>query len=284
MKKTAILLISCPDRKGIVATVADFLYKHKANILDAQEHQDSESNLFFLRVEWDLKDFTLNREEFRKLFTPLASQFFMNWKVIYSTEKTKIAIFVSKEEHCLADLLYRHKSDEFYCEISLIISNHSKAKELTSFYKIPFFELPIDKENKAKQEQQILKLLKENKINLIVLARYMQILSPDFIEKFIFPIINIHHSFLPSFLGAKPYHQAYEKGVKIIGATAHYVTAELDQGPIIEQDVLRISHRDSIKELTQKGKDVEKLVLSRAVKWHTENRILTYLNKTVVFN
>lgn len=284
MKNTATLLISCPDRKGIVATVADFLYKHNANILHADEHQDSEKNLFFLRTEWNLKDFDLKKQEFIDQFTSIAQQFTMDWKVFYSDIKPKIAIFVSQEEHCLADLLYRYKSNEFSCEITLIISNHSNAKPLADFYDIPFFEIAVTKTNKQAAEQQMLTLLKKNAVDLAVLARYMQILSNQFIQEFGKPIINIHHSFLPAFIGGKPYHQAHERGVKIIGATAHYVTADLDQGPIIEQDILRVSHRDSVEDLVQNGKDIEKIVLSRAVKWHTENRVLMYGNKTVVFD
>lgn len=282
MKNTATLLISCPDRKGIVAAVANFLYKHNANILHADEHQDSELSLFFLRVEWEMDDFALNKEEFNKLFSPLAQDFNMDWKVSYSVNRQKSAIFVSKEDHCLIELLYKYKSKQLDCEISLIISNHPDSKALSEFYGIPFHE--IVSEDKSKAEKEILSLLKANSIDLVILARYMQILSENFIKEFGNPIINIHHSFLPAFIGSKPYHQAYEKGVKIIGATSHYVTKELDQGPIIEQDVLRISHRDEVFDLVQKGKDIEKVVLSRAVKWHLENKILVYSNKTVIFD
>lgn len=284
MENTATLLVSCPDRKGIVAAVADFLYRHNANILHADEHQDSEKNLFFLRTEWDLTDFALNKKEFEKLFSPLAQKFQMDWKVIYADNKPKIAIFVSQEEHCLVDLLFRYKSNELNCSIALILSNHSNAKPLADFYGVPFYKIEVNKENKPDTEQEILVLIKENNVDLIVLARYMQILSGRFINQFGKPIINIHHSFLPAFIGAKPYHQAHERGVKIIGATAHYVTADLDQGPIIEQDTFRVSHRDTVEDLIQKGKDIEKIVLSRAVKYHIENRVLTYGSKTVVFD
>lgn len=284
MKNTATLLVSCPDRKGIVATVADFLYTHNANILHADEHQDSEKNLFFLRTEWDLTGFALNKKEFEKLFSPLAQKFQMDWKVIYADNKPKIAIFVSLEEHCLVDLLFRYKSNELNCDIVLIVSNHPNAKPLADFYGVPFYKIEVNKENKQDTEKKLLLLLKENNVDLIVLARYMQILSKQFINEFGKPIINIHHSFLPAFIGAKPYHQAFERGVKIIGATAHFVTADLDQGPIIEQDTFRVSHRDSVEDLIQKGKDIEKIVLSRAVKYHIENRVLTYGNKTVVFD
>lgn len=284
MKNTATLLINCPDRKGIVAAVAEFLYKHNANILDADEHQDSEKNSFFLRTQWDLADFALDKGKFETLFSPIADEFQMKWKVAYSGDKPKIAIFVSREEHCLSDLLYRYKSNELHCDISLIVSNHPNARALAGYHGIPFHEIEMNKVNLIDAEQRMLSLLKKNNVDLVVLARYMRILSGNFIKTFGNPIINIHHSFLPAFIGAKPYHQAYERGVKVIGATAHYVTADLDQGPIIEQDVLRVSHRDSVEDLAQKGKDIEKIVLSRAVKWHIENRVLTYGNKTVVFD
>ncbi len=283
MKNTATLLISCPDAKGIVANVANFLYEHNANILHADEHQDNEKKLFFLRTEWDLTDFSISRKDFEKLFGPVAKKFKMEWKVKYSADKLNTAIFLSKEDHCLADLLYRYKNNEIQSDIKLIVSNYPNAKEISKFYNIPFYEISSTK-NKVDDEQKILSLLSKNNIELVILARYMKILSSEFIQEFGNPIINIHHSFLPSFVGTKPYHQAYDRGVKIIGATAHYVTAELDQGPIIDQDILRISHRDSIDDLVQKGKDIEKIVLCRAVKSHTENRILTYANKTVVFD
>lgn len=258
MKDTAVLLINCPDRKGIVAGVANFLYQHSANILHADEHQDSELNLFFLRVEWDISDFDLDRETFSSLFGKLAGEFKMTWEISYSKDITRVALFVSKEDHCLADLLYRYKSGELSCKISFIISNHDKAKSLADFYKIPYHYIPYI-QKKETVERHVINLLKKDNTNLVVLARYMQILSKNFIEEFDKPIINIHHSFLPSFAGAKPYHQAFSRGVKIIGATSHYVTQDLDQGPIIEQDVLKISHRDSIEDLIIKGKDIEKL-------------------------
>lgn len=282
MENRAVLLMSCPDRKGIVATVADFLYKNNGNILHADEHIDGEFNLFFLRVEWDLTGFKLNKSDFKKLFGEIAKEFQMTWDVAYSSNRPKVAILVSKEDHCLADLLYRHKNLELNCDISLVISNHKEAKDITKFYGIPFYEISTLKKGEA--EKKILKLLKENDIDLVILARYMQILSADFIKLLAKPIINIHHSFLPSFVGAKPYNQAHQKGVKIIGASSHYVTADLDQGPIIEQDVLRVSHKDSVRDLAQKGRDIERIVLSRAVKWHVENKVLVYLNKTVVFD
>lgn len=279
---SAVLLISCPDQKGIVAAVSDFIFQNKGNILHADEHLDSELGLFLMRVEWTLDNFLLSAAKFKKNFSKVAKNFQMDWKVIYSGEKSKVAIMVSKDLHCLADLLYRQKAGELNCEISLIISNHKDAQELAEFYNIPFRHLNY--EDKDKAEAQVLGLLKKNSIDLVILARFMQILSPEFVESYPKRIINIHHSFLPAFIGAKPYHQAYKRGVKLIGATAHYVTSDLDQGPIIEQDIMRISHRDNVLDLVQKGKDLEKIILSRAVKWHLENRILSYSNKTVVFN
>lgn len=279
----AVLLINCPDRMGIVAEVAQFLYKHNANILHADEHQDTERGIFFLRTEWELADFTLNEKAFIETFSPLAQKFNMEWDIFYTRKKKKVAIFVSREDHCLEDLLYRYKSGELDCEIAFILSNHETAKPLAKFYNIPFQYIPNTTE-KGKTEKKILTLLKKNNVDLIVLARYMQILSPDFLKTFTNPIINIHHSFLPAFIGASPYKQAHQRGVKIIGATSHYVTEILDNGPIIEQDVLRVSHRDSVKDLIQKGKDLERIVLSRAVQWHLENKILRYANKTVVFD
>jgi len=284
MKNSAVLLISCPDRKGIVAGVADFLYTHNANILHADEHQDSERSLFFLRIEWDLADFTLDSEQFQVSFSQLAEKFHMQWRVAYSTDLSKMAVFVSKEDHCLADLLYRYKSGELTCTIPLIISNHAFAKPIADFYQIPFYEIPVDNDNKERAEEQALRLLARYSVDVVVLARYMRILSANFINAFSQPIINIHHSSLPAFIGKQPYHQAYERGVKIIGATSHYVTPDLDQGPIIAQDMLHVSHRDSVEDLIQKGRDIEKIVLSRAVKWHIQNKILVYANKTVVFD
>lgn len=283
MKNTAILLLSCPDMKGIVATVSSFLYKHNANIVRSDEHQDGEEKLFFLRTEWNLDDFKLNKQKFNREFSKIAKDFNMNWRTAYSEEKQNVAICLSKEEHCLTDLLYRHQSGEINCAIKCIIGTNSNGKKIAEFYGIPFYEIEVNK-NKIKAEKHILALIKKYKVDLIVLARYMRILSPDFLQKFKNPIINIHHSFLPAFIGTKPYHQAYERGVKIIGATAHYVTAELDQGPIIEQDITRVSHKDNIAALIQKGRDIEKLVLSRAVKSHLENRVLIYGNKTIVFD
>ncbi|MEP7287634.1 MAG: formyltetrahydrofolate deformylase [Chloroflexota bacterium] len=283
MPNTAVLLIDCPDRKGLVAAIANFLYSHNANILHADQHQDSDLGLFLMRVEWDLTDFTLDMANFSEQFAPLANQFQMHWRVALSEVRAKVAIFVSQYDHCLADLLYRHKSGELSCDIPLIISNHAVAQPLAEFYGIPFHLIPVKTDNKAEAERQQLALLEQYPVDLIVLARYMQILSANFVNHFSQQIINVHHSFLPAFSGARPYHRAFERGVKLIGATSHYVTAELDEGPIIEQDVLRISHRDQLENLIEKGRDLEKAVLSRAVRWHIERRVLLYAKKTAIF-
>jgi formyltetrahydrofolate deformylase len=284
MKKTAILLISCPDQKGLVATIANFLYQHNANILHADQHQDSELNLFLMRVEWDLDGFELDIEEFDRHFSPIADKFQMTWKLAQSGHRPRLAIFVSRYDHCLADLLYRHQSGELACDIPLILSNHTDTQWLAEAYKIPFQHIPVEKDSKLEAEKDQLAILRHHHVDLIVLARYMQVLSADFIKHYPNRIINIHHSFLPAFHGAKPYHRAFERGVKLIGATSHYVTEILDDGPIIEQDVNRISHRDELDNLIQKGRDLEKMVLSRAVRWHIESRILLYANKTVIFD
>jgi formyltetrahydrofolate deformylase len=284
MKNTAILLIDCPDRKGLVAAIADFLYQHNANVLHADQHQDAQTNKFLMRVEWDLAEFDIETKDFARQFSPIAERLQMHWRLELSAARPKMAIFVSKQDHCLADLLYRHQSGEMECDIPLIISNHPDAQKLAEFYKIPFHFIPVEADKKAAAERKQLGLLEKHSVDFIVLARYMQILSPDFVRKFPNKIINVHHSFLPAFSGARPYHRAFERGVKLIGATSHYITETLDEGPIIEQDVVRISHRDQIDDLIQKGRDLEKLVLSRAVRWHIEHRILVYGQKTVVFD
>ncbi len=284
MKHSAVLLIDCPDQKGLVAAIANFLLAHDANILHADQHQDAEQGLFFMRVEWDLTNFSLELKNFPKAFDPIASKFKMRWRLQTTTNPAKIAIFVSKYDHCLADVLYRHKSGELACEISCIISNHSNAKPLAEFYRIPFKEIGVDAATKSTAEKQQLAILDTHQIDLVVLARYMQILSPAFVAKYPNRIINVHHSFLPAFSGARPYHQAHERGVKLIGATSHYVTEVLDDGPIIEQDVMRVSHRDQLEDLVSKGSDLEKSVLSRALRWHLDYRILVYGKKTVVFD
>jgi formyltetrahydrofolate deformylase len=285
LKNSAILLISCPDQKGLNAAVHEFIYRAGGNTLHADEHQDLERNLFLMRVEWDLVGFSMDIRDFAKHFQPVADRFGMTWRVALSTYRPKVAIFISRYDHCLADLLYRRHSGELACEIPLVISNHDDVRRWTDFYKIPLHVIPITKDNKSAAERQELDLLRPLGIDLIVLARYMQVLSSGFIRQF--PphhIINIHHSFLPAFVGGKPHHQAFERGVKLVGATSHYVTEVLDDGPIIEQDVVRISHRDTLEDLIQKGRDLEKVVLSRAVRWHIENRILLYGNKTVIFD
>jgi formyltetrahydrofolate deformylase len=281
---TAILLITCPDQKGLVATIGDFLYKHNANIIHADQHQDKESNLFLMRVEWSLTEFDLDVAAFDAQFAPIAARFQMAWQVVYAAKPLRMAIFVSQYDHCLADLLYRHHNHEFNCEIPLIISNHQIGQRLADFYNIPFFYLPVTGTTKPAVEQAQLALLRDHQIDLLILARYMQILSGDLVAHYPQRIINVHHSFLPAFSGARPYQRAFERGVKLIGATSHYVTAELDEGPIIEQDVTRVSHRDQVEDLVAKGRDLEKMVLSRAVRWHTDHRILVYNKKTVVFD
>jgi len=283
MKNSAILLISCPDRKGEVATIADFIYRHNGNILHADEHGDEESGLFLMRVEFDPRDFDIDLADFSRHFSPVAEAFGMTWRLAQSSHRQRMIIFVSKHDHCLVDLLYRHKSGELTCEIPLIISNHADNQAVADFYRIPYVVVPVTRENRKESEAQIHALIAEHTPEFMVLARYMQILSNDFVNRYPQRIINIHHSFLPAFVGARPYHQAFERGVKLIGATSHYVTEVLDDGPIIEQDVVRVSHRDTVEDLIRKGRDLEKVVLSRAVRWHVENRVLLYGNKTVVF-
>ena len=282
-KKSAVLLLSCPDRKGVVASIAGFVFQHGGNILHADEHSDVDSGIFLMRVEFDPAEFDIPLNDFAKHFSPMASEFNLQWRLAQSEYRPRMAILVSRYDHCLVDLLYRHQSGELACEIPCIVSNHEESQAIADFYRIPFFLVPIEKESKQAAEGQILALLERHHVELIVLARYMQILSEQFVNRYPQRIINIHHSFLPAFVGGKPYHQAFERGVKLIGATSHYVTEVLDDGPIIEQDVVRVSHRDSVEDLIQKGRDLEKVVLSRAVRWHVENRVLLYGNKTVVF-
>ena len=281
---TAILLISCPDQKGLVAAIAQFLYQHNANILHADQHQDAESGTFLMRVEWDLQPFDLPLEQFHTAFSPIAQRFNMHWRLAHATQRLRMAIFVSRYDHCLADLLYRYQAGELNCDIPIIISNHHDTQWLAQAYNIPFQYIPVHKDSKAEAEVEQLAILRHHHIDFIVLARYMQVLSADFIRHYPQRIINIHHSFLPAFHGAKPYHRAFERGVKLIGATSHYVTEILDDGPIIEQDVARISHRDNLEDLIRRGADLEKIVLSRAVRLHSEHRVLLYANKTVVFD
>lgn len=283
MKNSAILLVSCPDAKGEVATIADFVFRHGGNILHADEHADEESGLFLMRVEFDPKDFDFDLTDFATHFSPIAQTFNMQWQLAQSSLRPRMVIFVSKYDHCLVDLLYRQKSGELACDIPLIISNHPDNEEIAKFYGVPYEVVRVSKENKGHAESRVHQLIVDSKADFMVLARYMQILSNEFVNRYPQRIINIHHSFLPAFVGARPYHQAFERGVKLIGATSHYVTEVLDDGPIIEQDVVRVSHRDTVEDLIRKGRDLEKVVLSRAVRSHVENRVLVYGNKTVVF-
>ena len=283
MKPSSILLLSCPDQKGVVAAIAEFVFRHGGNILHADEHGDDESNLFLMRVEFDAAEFDIDFRDFTRHFSPVAEKFQMQWRLAHSNHRPRMVVMVSKYDHCLVDLLYRHRSGELRCEIPLIVSNHPDNQPIADFYRIPYVTVPVPKDDKIGAEAKILVLLKQQQPDFIVLARYMQILSNDFIAHFPQRIINTHHSFLPAFIGAKPYHQAFARGVKLIGATSHYVTEVLDDGPIIEQDVARVSHRDSIDDLLQKGRDLEKVVLARATRWHLENRVLLYGNKAVVF-
>ncbi|MBE8966207.1 formyltetrahydrofolate deformylase [Nostocales cyanobacterium LEGE 12452] len=279
---TATLLISCPDRRGLVAKFANFIYSNGGNIIHADQHTDFAAELFLTRIEWQLDGFNLPREFIAPAFNAIAQPLGAKWELRFSDTVPRIAIWVSRQDHCLFDLIWRQRAKEFVAEIPLIISNHSNLKVVAEQFNIDFQHIPINKDNKAEQEIQQLELLRQYKIDLVVLAKYMQIVSADFINQFP-QIINIHHSFLPAFIGANPYHRAFERGVKIIGATAHYATADLDAGPIIEQDVVRVTHRDEVDDLVRKGKDLERIVLARAVRSHLQNRVLVYGNRTVVF-
>ncbi|PLZ99990.1 formyltetrahydrofolate deformylase [Fischerella thermalis CCMEE 5268] len=279
---TAILLISCPDQQGLVAKFANFIYANGGNIIHADQHTDFAAELFLTRLEWQLTGFNLPREFIAPAFNAIAQPLNAKWELHFSDTVPRIAIWVSKQDHCLFDLIWRHRAKEFTAEIPLIISNHLQLQEVAKQFGIDYHHIPVNKDSKLEQEAKQLKLLREYKIDLVVLAKYMQILSADFISKFP-QIINIHHSFLPAFVGANPYQKAFERGVKIIGATAHYVTSDLDAGPIIEQDVVRVSHRDEVEDLIRKGKDLERIVLARAVRSHLQNRVLVYGNRTVVF-
>ena len=283
-KNTAILLIDAPDQKGLVARISTFLYEHGANILHADQHRDNENGLFFMRIEWDLAEFRHEEESFRAEFAALARELGLRWRVEYSRIAPRVAIFVSRYLHCLSDLLERRQAGELACDIALVVSNHGDAEGLACFHGVPFLHVPVALGAKEAAEARHLAALEAARVDTIVLARYMQVLSAAFVARYPGRIINVHHSFLPAFSGAKPYHAAYHRGVKLIGATSHYVTDVLDDGPIIEQEVTRISHRDQLEDLIQKGRDVERLVLSRAVRWHVERRILQYANRTVVFD
>jgi formyltetrahydrofolate deformylase len=267
-----------------VAAVSDFLYRHDGNIVHADQHTDHEEDVFLQRVEWQLAGFALGREAIAEAFRPIAERFDMAWTLRFSDEVPRVALLVSKLHHCMYDLLARWRLGQLHAEIPIVISNHADAAEIVGDFGIEFRHLPVGAETKAAQEQQMAELLAERNVDLVIMARYMQVLSDGFVRRYPNRIINIHHSFLPAFAGARPYHQAHERGVKIIGATAHYATPELDQGPIIDQDVARVSHRDSVDDLVRKGRDLEKTVLARAVDLHVRNRVLVYGNKTVVFD
>lgn len=282
---TAKLLLHCPDKPGILAEVTDFITVNKGNIIYLDQYVDHVENIFFMRIEWELKDFLVPQEKIEDYFRTLYGQKYeMDFRLYFSDVKPRMAIFVSKMSHCLFDMLARYTAGEWNVEISLIISNHPDLQHVAERFGIPFYLFPITKETKEEQERKEMELLAKHKITFIVLARYMQVISEQMINAYPNKIINIHHSFLPAFVGAKPYHAAFQRGVKIIGATSHYVTTELDAGPIIEQDVVRITHKDSIEDLVNKGKDLEKIVLSRAVQKHIERKILAYKNKTVIFS
>lgn len=285
MMKTAKLLLHCPDKPGILEEVTDFITVNKGNIIYLDQYVDHVENIFFMRIEWELKDFLVPQEKIEDYFATLyAQKYEMNFRLYFSDTKPRMAIFVSKMSHCLFDLLARYTAGEWNVEIPLIISNHPDLQHVAERFGIPFHLFPITKETKEEQEKKEMELLAKHKITFIVLARYMQVISEQMINAYPNRIINIHHSFLPAFVGAKPYHAAFERGVKIIGATSHYVTTELDAGPIIEQDVVRITHKDTVQDLVNKGKDLEKIVLSRAVQKHIERKVLAYKNKTVIFN
>ena len=282
---TAKLLLHCPDKPGILAEVTDFITVNKGNIIYLDQYVDHVENIFFMRIEWELKDFLVPQEKIEDYFRTLYGQKYeMDFRLYFSDVKPRMAIFVSKLSHCLFDMLARYTAGEWNVEIPLIISNHPDLQHVAERFGIPFYLFPITKETKEEQERKEMELLAKHKITFIVLARYMQVISEQMINAYPNKIINIHHFFLPAFVGAKPYHAAFQRGVKIIGATSHYVTTELDAGPIIEQDVVRITHKDSIEDLVNKGKDLEKIVLSRAVQKHIERKVLAYKNKTVIFS
>jgi formyltetrahydrofolate deformylase len=280
----ATLLVSCPDRKGIVAMLAQTLYQHGANILDADQHTDPVAGMFFQRIRYDLSTLTTDRATLEAAIARVAGELAMDWRIGHDHPRPRLAIFVSRYDHCLYDLLLRHRAGELRCDPALVVSNHDDLAPVAAHFGVPFHHLPITSETRTAQEAATLALLAGAHVDLVVLARYMQILSPAFVAAYPSRIINIHHSFLPAFVGASPYRQAYERGVKLIGATAHYVTAELDEGPIIEQAVVRCSHRDAVDDLVRKGRDLERAVLAAAVRGHLEDRVLVYAGKTVVFD
>lgn len=283
MTNAAVLLISCPDRKGIVAAVTAFLAEHGGNIIDLEQHVDVEQAAFFMRLEWDLAGFDVPIEDLASAFDPVARAFHMKWEVRRRDRRARMAVFVSRESHCLYDILARYHAGEWAADIPLLVSNHDVLRPVAEQFGLPLHVFPMTPDTKPFQEERELALLREHAIDTLVLARYMQILSADFVRHYPHRIINIHHSFLPAFPGARPYHSAHERGVKIIGATSHYATAQLDKGPIIEQDVVRVSHKDAVADLVRKGRDIEKIVLARAIAAHLDHRVLVYGNRTVVF-
>lgn len=279
----ATLLVSCRDKRGLVASLAQLLYGHGCNILDADQHTDAIAGMFFQRVHFDMRDLHADRFALERAVSDVAERFQMSFRLAYGGRRKRMVIFVSKYDHCLYDLLLRHRAGELNCEIGMVISNHPDLGHVAEQFHVPFHVLPVDPNNKPEQERKAWELIDREHTDLIVLARYMQILSPEFTARYPNRIINIHHSFLPAFIGSKPYHRAHDRGVKLIGATAHYATSDLDEGPIIEQDVARTSHRDSVDDLVRRGRDLEKTALARAVKWHLEDRVMIYGNKTVIF-
>jgi len=283
LQKKAVLLLVCRDKPGIVAHVSHFVFRQGGNIVDSDQHTDYETGIFFMRIEWELGPKSVSRGLLKKKVKELAARFGMRYELFFGDQALRMALFVSRFGHCLHDLLVRRDLGEIQAEIPLIISNHDDLKSVARHFDVPFHVIPVTPENRVKAEENQLKLLKKHRIDLVVLARYMQVLSPRFVKAYPNRIINIHHSFLPAFIGGKPYHQAYARGVKVIGATAHYVTEKLDEGPIIEQSVIRVSHRDRVEDLIRKGRDQEKVALANAVRMHLQHRILTYGNKTVVF-
>ena len=281
---TAVLLIHCPDQPGLVHAVTGFIFYHGGNLLDLEQHVDHEGDLFFMRVEWSLETFGVAKADIAASFSQLAESRRMEWRLQFSSDRKRLALFVSKESHCLYDLLSRHEAGELPADVAMVVSNHETLRPAAERFGIPFHHFPITKENRDEQERKQLELLAAERVDTVVLARYMQIIGSSMIQAFPNRILNIHHSFLPAFVGAKPYHQAYERGVKIIGATSHYVTEKLDEGPIIHQDVMAVSHEDSVSDLVRLGRDLEKTVLSKALRWHVVDKVLVYHNKTVVFS
>jgi formyltetrahydrofolate deformylase len=279
----AVLLLTCPEQRGIVATVADFVYRHDGNIVDAAEHTDFETNLFLQRIEWDMEGFLIPRDDVAQAFAPIAQRFGMTCELRFSDHVPRMAVFVSRLDHCLFDLLWRQRSGELRAEVPFVLSNHDDLRPVVESFGIPFHLHPVTAATRDAEEPKILARLAAERIDFVVLARYMQVLGAPMVAAWRNRIVNIHHSFLPAFAGGRPYHMAYARGVKVIGATAHYVTEDLDEGPIIEQDVTRVSHHDSVEDMVRKGRDLERVVLARAVRLHLGNRVLVYGNRTVVF-